>query len=354
MKWKALLKKMIELCPNVSQLVCSLRFGSANLQAAVQAWSKLHEVSLPAQSPKAYLAIIAKNCDGLRSIVVAGPCPQLNDTCWSRFFETVNIRLHHLCTHTSISKAALLVMAQHCTQLQSLRGDLECLDDQVLVQIAVGYPVLETLELPDNISSGPGLQCVTERQHLLELRAGRVPPEILRLSPQIRKLHIGSGADDPEVFFSTLADCCPALAEIEYWPGVAGHSTHRRPYSDYLPHFLQHWPLLEILSLHFFVGAATITALGQQCHHLRRLDLHVFYGSVDDTIVTAFAMGCPKLQRLSVQLSAPVTMVGISALATHCRELRKVHVYRSVLGVAHRDGKLVLLGRKLRVSCAPY
>jgi hypothetical protein len=152
---------------------------------------------------------------------------------------------------------------------------------------------------------------------------------------------------DERRILSTLASYCHLLVEVTFAPTDSLYWG----YQDDEPtaQLAQNCPLLEVLQLNMSVDVDTITALGKHCHNLECLVVPLYEGALDDAIITAFAQGCPRLQVLSVGITPPVTMQGITALATHCPRLRQVRVDQKVLGGTHKCNQRVLPGRKLTI-----
>jgi hypothetical protein len=344
---KCVMSNVQQFCPHITSFASSRGFGLASFQAMNQAWPLLQEISLAAGSQGDYLLTVAQHCPNLSSVTVLGSCPKMSGLIWIRFFETMGTRLLNLRTHTHISKNALLAMAQHCTQLRSMSDEVGCLRDIPLTQIAEGCSLLEALELP-MIGSCPsaGILAVAHNGRLQKLRARWVTTEVLQVCAQLRVLHMGSDYIDLRSILLALAAHCHLLVEIVVSPTSTWYSAY---HYDFPSQLAENFPLLEVLQLNLYVGAGTITALGTHCHNLRRLIAPVRKGDLSDAAITALAQGCTKLRELSFILTPPVTMEGITALAAHCRSLRKVHVDQKILGTTHRYGQRVLSGRKLVV-----
>jgi hypothetical protein len=238
-------------------------------------------------------------------------------------------------------------MSQHCAQLRSLRGNLEGLDDEVLVQIAAGCPLLETFDVPRFYGSGPGpgLRAIALKGCLRELSVQSVTAEILHLSPQLRRVNMYHCDNSPARITHGLVSHCYQLRELKVLTPKAV-----LVFDQPAAYFIRNHPLLEVLELGVTSGMQIIIELGAHCHHLRKLVLRRFLSTLDDACITALAQGCPELRELSMRIAGTVTMAGgIAALATHCPRLKRAEVALLVLGQTHVYGQRVLSGRKLVV-----
>jgi hypothetical protein len=91
-------------------------------------------------------------------------------------------------------------------------------------------------------------------------------------------------------------------------------------------------PHLSNLRLDVQPNDAVLVALGAHCHDLTRLSLRVTSNdALTDVGLCALAQGCPKLRTLSGIFEPPVTMVGVTALASHCHHLRELQLSRLVV-----------------------
>jgi hypothetical protein len=108
------------------------------------------------------------------------------------------------------------------------------------------------------------------------------------------------------------------------------------------------------------VEDAILIALGAHCPHLVALAAMYGFNSTDAGLC-ALARGCRQLRELSTvpypsyflptpHLRAPVSMVGIAALATHCPHLRELDVDRSVVPAATPANQDTFVVGRLRVT----
>eukprot|EP01032_Pedospumella_encystans_P009297 gene9297-10957_t len=189
-------------------------------------------------------------------------------------------------------------MLQHCQKLQSLSiGFEDNITDSVLSAITVQHSELKVLKMKS---------CEGLTSNRLQ--------GIMRNCTFLQQLSIGkSGNLDANQLACSLCQ----LRNLR-WLDVnsARFLTH-----DWEMIF-DHCSLLEHINMSYTnFSPETMTYMGRKCPLITSVKM---CGSGDDTIVTALAHAFPRLQELDARNSEKLESTGITELATHCKNLRKL------------------------------
>eukprot|EP01032_Pedospumella_encystans_P009070 gene9070-10708_t len=189
-------------------------------------------------------------------------------------------------------------MLQHCQKLQSLSiGCEDNITDSVLSAITVQHSQLKVLKIASCEGlTGNGLQA------------------ILRNCTFLQQLSIGKSG-----YLKTNQLAC-SLCQLRNlrWLDVnsARFVTHNWEI------IFDHCSLLEHINMSYTnFSPETMTYMGQKCPMMTSVKM---CGSGDDAIVTALAHALPRLQELDARNSEKLESTGITELATHCKNLRKL------------------------------
>jgi hypothetical protein len=327
-------------------MACAKSFARAEYERMAAAWPLLQAVVLNGYFADEGLKVVGNSCGAIQSVTLipyAGVRYGYRDRTFTETFPaTVSTTLAYLHVDCHIDNVDLLSLTQRCPLLHTLHGVLFELTDAVLMEIADRCPLLRVINLSESPSvTTKGIAQFTQRVQLTELYTSCLDEAVVALLPHLCTLHVTESENAVQMSLVVLA--------------VAAHCTQLREFSTSqdvdetsLIALVTGCRLLETLEVDTAPTDAVLNALSLHCSYLGSLHLRLHVGSVSDAGVCALARGCPRLRGLSTRLTAPVTMVGITALATHCRSLHIIHVNHSVVrGESYCENKLMV--HKLRV-----
>jgi hypothetical protein len=277
---------------------------------------------------------------------VKGLDEQGNRYGWDAFFKAVNPNLQHVIADVGIDNASLLTLIRRCPQLKSLMARFRMIDGAILKETIQKCPRLSTIDLQYSIYLRPEdyLSAFRSGRRWTEIRAQSIPDAVFARIPALRRLALHlSPRSLPQIALH-----CKQLTELTIEPafGMGDQSIT----SEDVRIVAEGCPLLTVLRINAGANDAILTALGEHCRNLRDLSMVFWRGGVTDSGVAAQAHGCPQLRHIADILVQPVSMVGVTALATHCTHLRVLQVFN---GVVSRFGTNVpdqiTILRKLKV-----
>jgi hypothetical protein len=319
-----------EHCPNVTELILPGNTSAADCSECARAWPRLREIYI-VQAQKGVLGQIASGFRDLVAVRVQEIPGKWDDLLVElrSFFEAVNPGLRHFETGAIVASEVLEIIAARCHQLQFLRGFFPDLLDETLDSIVNGCPQLTAVDIKLGFGvTQQGISRLAQATKLTELGVGTLPGEALRWCAALRKLHIVS-PDDMTQTVRLLGAHCPELREFTVTSVIV---TTGGCDSAALVALAQGCPRLSNLRLDVQPADAVMVALGAHCHDLSHLSLSFTSNdTLTDVGLCALAQGCPKLRALGGIFEPPVTMVGITALATHCHHLRELQLSRLVV-----------------------
>jgi hypothetical protein len=316
-------------CPNVTEIAVPFGFSPADCEAYIQAWPGLQEISI--RDNIEVLNCIASGFRHLRAVTVVNCNRQeAGSDRWISFFKNVNTNLLDVESFTPISVAALSIMAARCPQLRTLSGSFPELTGDLLLVIAEGCPELTVVNIPKSREvTKRGLTSLLQAcKCLTELSTPIWLGDAIKLSTSLHALHMVNADNAPSEILSTLGAHCPQLRQLTLTSLAASREHCDR---EILQQFTQGCPHLSYLRISLRPTDALFTLLGKYCHALSFLSLQPYTThAVTDEGVCALAQGCPNLHTLRCTLAHPVTIVGITVLATHCRHLSQLTVSKTV------------------------
>jgi hypothetical protein len=326
------LREMCKHCPNVTEIALPAQFDREACDECIQAWPLLQEIGV-STSAEDVLPRVAVGFPHLTAIKVSGLYTTGEiEKSWYTFFQNVNPNLRHVACGSQISREAMIMMAARCHQLRSFGGRLLNLNDEVLALIAQGCPLLSDMELSDSRITRAGLAALAQACPLALLQLSILPCEHLLQCSALHTLHLLTN-HEPEPALAAVGAYCPYLMEFIMlsYPADRG-----RNYDRAVTVLVKGCPLLRRILLNVRASDGVLSAIGQHCPHLTSLHfVSVDLCSASDTGLSNLAKSCPKLCQLDLRLRAPITEVGIDALATHCPSLRHVVASKSVVKLDH-------------------
>jgi len=221
---------------------------------------------------------------------LARGCPKLCSLNLQRF-ELDLQTLEYINIPTKDYNPALLALAEHCPDLQSLNlyGCDEVTDDTMIALVS-GCPGLKNLDLS-------GCKLITDAT-IYEIAARCRNLEDLNLT------YCNKVSSDAII---ALAKGCPELSSLN----------------------LERFYYLYGSRIGGPINDAALTALGNHCSKLLKLNLQSLSRFTDVGII-ALANGCPKLQ--SVNLSccpSEISDAAIEALAENCPDMQELHLWEN-------------------------
>jgi hypothetical protein len=329
LEWQSsALKTVCALCPNVMEII--IPQGFPVIDGAESSQTQPDQPQNRFMNCLECLAIIATGFRRLCTLTFKDYCVQPRGCDhWVTFFECVNPGLLHISSVTPVSNEALQIMAARCRQLQSLEGDFPLLTDDLLSAIVDACPDLSVLcALHSQRLTQQGLAKLLERcKKLATLGTTVWLGASLTLSSSLRNLKLCI-TETPSEVVRAVGNFCPQLRELTIISTSAG-GRHCDPKA--LLALARGCPQLRSLSLSVRATDALLAVLGRYCRELSSLLFDIAAtNAVTNAGLYELARGCPQLQTFRCTLSLPVTMVGVTALATHCRLLRRLDVTESV------------------------
>lgn len=269
-----------------------------------------------------FLPILAQHYHSLRRVVLDLPFDLHveNEDAWFVALVQRNPLLQHLnlarISERHLGGAGLIAIGANCPALLTLKcqglGDASA---AALGAVGNGCPLLQTLDasdissLSDDALTSIGRGC-PQLKHLKLHLSSRFPGQLFpRPLTQVALTSIGSNCGLLEHL--DLGSCYSFSTKFLEGLVSIGHGCPRLLYLD--------------LSKNGDLGSGSLTAIAHNCHLLRELNLDRC--CVLDTDLHALASNCVMLRSISLLEAHPIGEGGITALAQQCTHLKVLRVF---------------------------
>jgi hypothetical protein len=312
--WEAAFVLICEHCPKLQHITCARNFSTAAFRRIAATSPSLTSITIGASITDTDLLVLAEGCKELTAVsaeIDVSLSDQLTEEGWDGFLTLRGPTLTSLVAPFSVlTDRAYLSIAAHCHQLRILQVSWVCTDEEVMLQIAEGCPLLQAVDLSSNPNvKASVIRAFTRSGHLKELKtcandssdAEEAVICAIRRNPMLHKLSLQMVSLQRAM--EQIATCGAKLTELEliWW--------------SQLPPVASTEPQLVAIAK----GCPQLRSL-----HLRNRVWGTSSGVVTDSVLGAFATHCPQLAVLCLENCDQISDIGVTELACRCTWLRRL------------------------------
>lgn len=297
------LELLSQHCPNITNVTCPRSF-TAPFSHHLRAWPNLQSITVGAAVTDLDLQFIALNFTHLTRMDGSGYVTATSEG-WKQFIEARGAALTHFSTSSWLTENAFVAIAEHCPQLRSLSINWTRTKGALAKMIAQGCPLLQSVNLsPYGATSPDVVLAFAQGCNLRELMfctrgcGEETINAAIERCAGLRKLSVV--IDQMCDIFAVISVNCSQLQELELvW--LSAESQMR---------------------LNDQLVAIALANKNLLCLRLRGPFSERGSTGVDDSVLMAFAANCPLLTDVTIEGTNGITDAGIIALAQSCRWLR--------------------------------
>jgi hypothetical protein len=233
---------------------------------------------------------------------------------WKQFIEARGAALTHFSTSSWLTESAFVAIAEHCPQLRSLSINWTRTKGALAKMIAQGCPLLQSVNLsPYGATSPDVVLAFAQGCNLRELMfctrgcGEETINAAIESCAGLRKLSVI--IDQMSDIFAVIAVNCNRLQELE----LVWLSTESQ------------------IRLNDQLAAIALANKNLRCLRLRGPFSERGNTGVDDFVLMAFAESCPMLTDVTIEGTNGIIDTGIIALAQGCRGLRTIRLKTTIV-----------------------